>query len=732
MADNRYVSIDYVESGYDEVQNTAWYIESGYFELGYVIQGTTQSGEAAMNAASVVSATSARTKSGSVSATSTSTFTAQAVKVFGAGTSLTAVTTLTVIPLQIVAADLTIADSVTITASAMKIHGAGTTINSLATVSATSVRIQPAAADFTAFNTVVTAAGRIRPAADFSALNATLTATPTKVFGASTNTIEAYLATQFPVAGVHLTEDSYANGVGYLLYRDSTSFNQSQFFSSSTVIAFYARAESQTAGVIFSFSGDGINRIPWTFTMGGNGLTVSGSGSRTWTNLPTITDIHHYAIHFGGTNGTTLYVDGIIQTNYTGSVSAAEVGWYENYPVLYLGRSRTIVNFGLPGQPNNYQEVQSDWWEGDLAQVWIGRPTNGRGLASPQFVRITGYRFDTFESFGIYGNMQESQVTTVGTNMPNGAGTDDTLSQPNFYAEFNDWTPAGTMDQVYFASYPLQGNFTVVAAGFAITYGEASLQSAASLSALAGYLKQSTAVMSAEFSFTATPYDFVKASATMQSAFAFTADPDEISSGVNIVLAESSLSADADVIRGGVVVTTLFADIAVTATTNLLGYAVITAQATLSATPYDFTKASTVITATAELTGEGRLQERVRGNVQMQSAFSLSAEVLRIRTNSLQIAAQASVVTGIGNALRGGNISMTAFDTVLSAGKIIEFLTENTITVTEEQRLLQVALESTVLLVEMANGVNTVTAESTDTKVAEEQGILLAQYNTPN
>jgi transcriptional regulator CtsR len=74
---------------------------------------------------------------------------------------------------------------------------------------------------------------------------------------------------------------------------------------------------------------------------------------------------------------------------------------------------------------------------------------------------------------------------------------------------------------------------------------------------------------------------------------------------------------------------------------------------------------------------------------------------------------------------------MSAFDTVLSAGKIIEFLVENTIVVNEEQRLLRAALESTVLLVQMANGVNTITAETTDIVVPQEQGRLLAQYNTP-
>jgi hypothetical protein len=90
-----------------------------------------------------------------------------------------------------------------------------------------------------------------------------------------------------------------------------------------------------------------------------------------------------------------------------------------------------------------------------------------------------------------------------------------------------------------------------------------------------------------------------------------------------------------------------------------------------------------------------------------------------------------TVTNGITRAVRNVNISMTAFNAVLSAGKIVEFLAEHIITVTEEQRLLRVALESTVLLVQMANGVNSVMAETTDIVVAQEQGVLLAQYNTP-
>jgi hypothetical protein len=81
VADNRYVVIDYVAEGYNEVQNTAWYIESDYFELGYVIQGTTQSGEAAVSAASIITATADRFRDGTLTATTTATFTTTTLRI---------------------------------------------------------------------------------------------------------------------------------------------------------------------------------------------------------------------------------------------------------------------------------------------------------------------------------------------------------------------------------------------------------------------------------------------------------------------------------------------------------------------------------------------------------------------------------------------------------------------------------------------------------------------------
>jgi len=754
VAEVRYVVVDYSDEDYLEVGSTVGYFEFEYVQNGYV--ASVVNGAATLTSAFSQTSTGIRAKITTADLVSTATLDSLAVKCRIGNFSETNTFSLTATALQLIPAELTAFNSISLTITAVKVFGADATINSNSTLVTTALKIRPGAADFTAFNTVVSAAGRIRPAVDITALAATLTASPTKVFGASTNTFETYSASPFPITGVHLTENSYANGIGQLLYRDSTSYNQSQFFGDSTVIAFYAKLDAQAEGVIFSFSGDGLNRPPWAFTFNpvnaNNSFRVRTPYGRTWTNIPDVTNIHHYAIHFGGANGVTLYVDGIIQSNYSGSISAPGVGWYANYRDLYLGRIRTIENFGYPGGPNDYQEVQGAWIEADLAQLWIGVPnTQGFGIAAPQFVRITGYRFDTFESFGIYGNLSDNQVTTVGNNPPNGAGTDSTLSQPNFYAEFNDWTPAGTLNQIYFASYPLQGNFTLTPTAFKLIYGEAALTSAFSIVGVLGKLQPSSVAVDSAFAFSATPYTFTKASsalssvatvsanaydfdkgtANLTSAFSLTADADETSTGVSLVLATATIVVSASMIRRTSVTMLSTVECSGDATTNQLGRCQITSTATLSATPYAFTKG--IVSASAVLTIEAtaRIFSPPRGTLLSGMQATLVATPLKLRIQTSAMQSSASFVVATGGALRRGSITMSAFDTVLSAGKVIEFLAENTIAVTEEQRRLRVALESTVLLVQMANGVNTITAETTDIVVPQEQGRLLVQYNQP-
>jgi len=80
---------------------------------------------------------------------------------------------------------------------------------------------------------------------------------------------------------------------------------------------------------------------------------------------------------------------------------------------------------------------------------------------------------------------------------------------------------------------------------------------------------------------------------------------------------------------------------------------------------------------------------------------------------------------------------MSAFNTVLTAGKLIEFYAENTIKVAQELGLLHVYddVESNVLLVQDDQELNKIYVddglETTKIYPEQETGVLLAQHRQP-
>ena len=189
------------------------------------------------------------------------------------------------------------------------------------------------------------------------------------------------------------------------------------------------------------------------------------------------------------------------------------------------------------------------------------------------------------------------------------------------------------------------------------------------------------------------------------------ADPDEISGGISLSLGSFSITSVGSVIRDARTSVASNITLIANAADKNMGEAVLFTAFTLEAIP--------------------RVTLPIRPTASLSMAFSTASAGKRFRDSQVPMTSAWTFANGVTRAIRAGSSSMSAFDTVLSAGKIIEFLTENTIAVTEEQRLLRVALESTVLLVQMSNGVNTITAETTEVVVPQEQGRLLAQYNIP-
>lgn len=758
MALQKYVDpSDYADADYFLEWNDVAYLEPDYVDLGYV--ASVIDGVAALTSRSSLTTDPVKVKPGQISVTSQATFTAQAVKVFGAESLISARSEVSATVLRIEPNSLTAFSAITVSASAGKIFGSQIAVTSQATVSATVLRIKPAAVSLISFNTVVAAAGRIRPAVDIIASFGTFTASAGKIFGVQTNTIDKYTPTPMPIPGVKVEFTAPDGYSGLQLdYREYYSYRFSLTFT-NTVITWYSRSYNASSGTIFSWAGDGLNLAPIRVIMSGNSLKLDqGSGGVTFNNIPDTTELHHYALAVIDryTGVTELYVDGIRQTNKTGSFTPDGQDW-SLHATMYIGRYRTIQNFGSGGQ-NDFRVVQSNNWDGELAQVWIGVPSppNQYGDQS-QYTRITGYTRLTFQTFGPYGNLSDSQQITIGAPPEGpGTGTPETLSQPSYYIEYNDanistFTP-GTLNRLYYAAYPLQGNFTLTAVGYNIQDGVVSLNSRATIRAVLGFLQSSNfscvsratltatptnftpaaTAITARARLTATNFEFTKVSATLTSRFSLSADIDEIANGVSLVVSRATLTAQPTLTRRAATTVTSRARLIADGTTNQIVSSTLNSRFLFTATPYNFTPASVAVTSRAAISGDARIFSPPRGTVNMSSRFALTVTPLKLRIQSVVISARASVLLGNGNALRSGSVTMRAFDTVLSIGNLIEFLRENSIAVTEEQRLLRVSLESTVLLVEMANGVNTVMAETRDIQVESATGVLLAQHNIPH
>jgi hypothetical protein len=598
-------------------------------------------------------------------------------------------------------------------------------------------------------------------------------------------------ATATPVnrpTGVHLSNNDYFSVAPSSTYGVGTGFIvsvwarfgnlqniSSTILSHMAIVPYQGDASAQSLQIGFNKNnnfGFSVYNFGGFSGPGPRSQTVGGGGAIDFTPQP---GWHHFLFRvtqwnegvqgnpYTTNNNTEFWIDGVKVGDNGGAGPNGGLNAYFANP-SYVGAAQIAARFENQTQtiytntliagaslptvgPGIYAVNEQDI---DIRQLWIGEANttqfninkfynNGyvdmgasgvsSGLPTPKIYNIfdlPAYQAGIFTP-RTYGNLTVNSLATGNTLVANAfypPGVTQTIYSEDYYPY--DYVPGGHIP----LDLPLVATFTAI--GDNIVEGTANVDAVISLSALGNYAEFGNAVLSSTTAVVFNAYDFTKAAAVINSNATLTLQPGNAlrNVSVNMQTAMSATMVAKPTLAGDIDLASEFT-LSVEATTNLLGIASVQANFTLAAQTYDFTKASAVINASALLQSEGRIQARTRGIVEMQSAFSLSAQTLRIRTNSLQASAQASVLTGVGGALRGGNTTMLAFDTVLSAGKIIEFLVENTIAVTEEQRRLRVALESTVLLVQMANGVNTITAETTDIVVPQEQGRLLAQHNLP-
>jgi len=795
VADNRYVVIDYVESGYDEIQNTAWYIESDYFELGYVIQGTTQSGEAAVSAAAVVTSTADRFRNSSADLTSTSTITSLGLKIISltinyssqatlislgikqanANTTLSSVTTLTAIPKKTITPVITLTSLATITADSSYTASPSISLISYPSIYAKASTIKTANATLTAFDTVVTVSARIRSTQSDMVSTTTFSAVAVKVHGARIGEVST---------GLHFSGDRYITinptpiaaypGTYSLALQDAASpaFGSTVGYvdvgggGNGFIVSIWARqsqTSAQNRSLLSSSTYESVSgaKSDYRFNLGGMN-TVTNSADIGFTgvddaNGPTYvpgigigapfipdTEWHHFLWHFTQFNNSVgirtvvstanVYIDG---TRIGAFSSTAQEGTsaYISEP-LYIGIQKQQQG-NTP--PLNLMREET-LWEGDIKQIWIGFDSLGGNVVGGTYnFNIQDFYRDGLVNLGQYGrglanNLPQPMVyepldyytlpTSIGSDLTAHLFSNAASMSGNITSFDSSWLPAD-------AIRGLESRFTLIASGDNIKEAEVNAASAFSLSAFGGYNKPASSTISTVATFTANTYNFTKATATLSSLFTTTNISDRIKTASIALTSAFSVNFDADETNKGSAslasTFTLLAD----ATTAQLGRAQLASNFNLTATSYNFTKAQATMQAAVSLAADGRFQARTRADATLAAASTFSATAKRLRLGTAVLTPAFTLTLAPGNALRGGNISMTAFDTVLSAGKIIEFLIENTIVVNEEQRLLRVALESTVLLVQMANGVNTITAETTDIVVPQEQGVLLAQYNIP-
>ena len=308
--------------------------------------------------------------------------------------------------------------------------------------------------------------------------------------------------------------------------------------------------------------------------------------------------------------------------------------------------------------------------------------------------------------------------------------TNSTSATGNITTLDSSWLPADALKG-------LQSRFTLFGNGDRTVFADMSANSAMTLTSTASYNKPGAANLAVVSAFTANSYDFTKGSVTLSSTASIAIIENRIKYATAII--SSALSATLVASDRNTGSATLASEFTISAdpTTNVLGIVSAQLTASLSALAYDFTKAQATISANFTLLAEGRYEERIRANADIISTATLTSSLSRTRPGQTNLNVLGSLLLADGGALRRGNIAMSAFNTVLTAGKLIEFYLENTIKVAQELRVLHVYddVESNVLLVEDAQELNKIYVEDglETTKIYPEQetGVLLAQHRQP-
>ena len=729
--------IKYVDTGYAVIDyflewDDSVYLEPDYVEDGYVGNFVFAAAELTVNAS----------------------HSAEPLRILQNDLAVTATTSIIANQTKIRFGDASVSSSFSLTSTAEKQASAIANLQVVATIDNFGGRLPTASANLDAFNTVATFAGRIGNGTVLMEVVAVVTALGGKLKSASVNN---YLQLQNPTPYLGVYTDGTTDVKTELFSEVYTRIGSTvqgvddlSWGTDSVAISFYAQRFTSEGGTIFSSDGRDSNRelaIQLSLTNSSISLKQNYSAGTTggfneslsFASIPN-NEWHHYYISGVG----EVFIDGVSQGVLSGTGSTVGLQGLDGLSIgLKRVRGATI---GGGGQNVPFR-AYSEPFNGVVNQLWIGPYEAG----VPQ-VRASE------EKFYKYNN--EGNLDVAFQDLGTDGKKSNLLPQPYYYETFayddaysDDVLDGVTPPEVI---YPVTGptaRATFVITGDNLRFGEAAFNSAFTAVFFGGQSQADSADLTVTTAFTATPTDFTKAESSVNAQATFTAEPTDFTKADAEFNTAANLTASANRIRqgalelialnssatftaGAVGVIDASADVSceftvlADSTTNSIASADSIVTASVEFTPYDFTKAAAEFTAVASVLANAQLQERVRATADIAAEFAVSATPDRIRGTLPTDLTVLATFTATSLRIRPAQSDLLAFNTVLTAGKILDLIDENIIRVATESRILLAQdLQATILAVQSAQGVNTVMAEPRTIEVDGETRTLLSQFN---
>lgn len=525
----------------------------------------------------------------------------------------------------------------------------------------------------------------------------------------------------------------------------------------------------------------------WRSVVWQTGLGPVSSQTLKWTTNHDVTKWNHYILDFASGTSNRLFVNGQNQGAPTVTGTGSTLTGLAN-PVYFGAQVIATTNVS-----SNRGFTFTLGAAGEVAQFWAGEPggiewtdldidtptenfTPGGGywnLTANQTSWFSPRGFDgynrTFSTVIFYSELDYPYIDRI----PGGDSTvapgynsseavveyrDPTANYvvgidgytPIYDPEFvtpDSWIPTVTLNS--FMNKNVGGVFTVYAEGIVPTLGSAGLEVISSVAALGGRLTPAEADITANFSVDSQGNYTQKGEVELSATATVTPTALRIHPGSADLTAVATVDTDGGVIQPAeAALSCAFTVIAIGFDQNQ-GESLLAFNTTLSAEAYDFTKAAAALDTAFDSIVTATALVATKGFSDMTSTVDVQVDAVVIRAAITQLAAEFEILAtpfnlrpGLANLTTAVSITaqqyeftkaqsaLEAFNTVVTAGRQLDLIDENIITVgTESRILLAQDLQATILAVQSAQGVNTVMAEPRTIEVDGETRTLLSQFN---